>query len=103
MKNFILAVALAATSPALAHGKAGEHAKKGQHRDAPVSFDSKPAVGTWAKCPVSGDVFKIAPDTEFATYEGRVYAFCCEECKPDFDKNPAKFAGKRKTGPASVN
>ena len=27
-----------------------------------------------------------------ATYEGRVYAFCCPDCKPDFDKDPAKYA-----------
>jgi len=95
MKNFVLALTLAAASPAFAHGKAEEHKKHGEKRDAPTSFESKPAVGTWAKCPVSGDVFKVGPDTEFATYQGRVYAFCCTDCKPDFDKNPAKFADKR--------
>jgi YHS domain-containing protein len=95
MEKFVLALALAAASPALAHGSPEEHAKHGEHKDAPKSFKTKPAVGTWAKCPVSGDVFKVGPDTEFATYKGRVYAFCCTDCKPDFDKNPAKFADKR--------
>jgi YHS domain-containing protein len=93
MKKIILAVALAA-SPVLAHGKAGEHAKKGKHGDAPVSFEKQPAPGTWAKCPVSGDVFRVGQETEFVTYKGRVYAFCCPDCKPDFEKDPAKYAVK---------
>ena len=93
MRKLILAVALAA-SPVLAHGHEGQHAKKGEHRDAPTSFEKQPPQGTWAKCPVSGDVFQVGKDTEFATYNGRVYAFCCPDCKPDFDKDPAKFADK---------
>ena len=103
MKKFVLALALAAAVPAFAHGTAEEHAKKGQKHDAPTSFATRPPAGTWAKCPVSGDIFKVGPDTEFATYEGRVYAFCCTDCKPDFDKDPAKFADKRQKKPASVN
>ncbi len=101
MKIPLLLAAILATGPAFAHGEEhhapSNHAKKGQHKNAPTSFDTQPAVGTWAKCPVSGDVFKVGPETEFATYEGRVYAFCCNECKPDFVKNPAKFADKKKS------
>jgi YHS domain-containing protein len=94
MRKLILAVALAA-SPVLAHGQEGHHAKKGEQRDAPVSFEKQPPPGTWAKCPVSGDVFQVGKETEFATYDGRVYAFCCTDCKPDFDKDPARYAQKR--------
>jgi YHS domain-containing protein len=97
VKPLILAMALAA-APAFAHehgDHASRHAKKGEHRDAPTSFEKQPAPGTWAKCPVSGEVFRVGPDTEFAAYDGRVYAFCCPDCKPDFDKDPAKYAGKR--------
>lgn len=94
MKTILLALALV-SSPVLAHDMPGHHAKKGEHRDAPTSFEKQPPPGTWAKCPVSGDVFKVGADTEFATYNGRVYAFCCPDCKPDFDKDPAKYAGKR--------
>ena len=95
MKALLLAVAVAA-APALAHehGHSG-HGRKGEHRDAPTSFEEQPPPGTWAKCPVSGDVFRVGQDTEFATYDGRVYAFCCPDCKPDFDKDPAKYADKR--------
>jgi YHS domain-containing protein len=101
MKTIILAVVLAA-SPVLAHGKAGHHGKAGtpsgpRAADVPSSFEKQPGNGTWAKCPVSGEVFQVEPDTEFATYEGRVYAFCCPDCKPDFDKDPAKFAAKKRT------
>ncbi len=98
MKTMLIALALAAT-PALAqegeHHAPSNHARKGQHQKAPRSFDKQPPEGTWARCPVSGDVFKVGPETEFATYEGRVYAFCCDECKPDFEKNPSKYADKK--------
>ncbi len=99
MKSIVIAVAIAA-APAFAH-EAGHHApsnhaKKGRHADAPTSFDKQPAVGTWAKCPVSGDVFKVGQETQFETYQGRVYAFCCDECKPDFVKDPAKYADQKK-------
>ncbi len=94
MKTLLFALALAA-SPVLAHDMPKHHATKGEHRDAPTSFEKQPPVGTWAKCPVSGDVFRVGADTEFATYGGRVYAFCCPDCKPDFDKDPAKYADKR--------
>jgi YHS domain-containing protein len=91
VKALLLAVALAAV-PAVAHDHPANHARKGEHRDAPTSFEKQPAPGTWAKCPVSGDAFRVGPETEFATYEGRVYAFCWPDCKPDFDKDPAKYA-----------
>jgi YHS domain-containing protein len=98
MKILLIAVALAA-APALAHEDGhhppSNHAAKDQHQDAPRSFDKQPSEGTWARCPVSDDVFKVGKETQFATYRGRVYAFCCEECKPDFAKNPAKFADKK--------
>jgi YHS domain-containing protein len=99
MKTQLMLAALLASAPALAHD--GDHAKpaghsvKGAPADAPRSFDKQPPEGTWAKCAVSGDVFKVSSDTEFATYEGRVYAFCCPDCKPDFVKNPANYADKK--------
>src|SRR5438128_3821046 len=96
MKSLVLALALTA-APAFAHehDAPSNHAKKGQHQDAPRSFDKQPAEGTWARCPVSGDVFKVSSETDFVTYEGRVYAFCCPDCKPDFVKNPSKYADKK--------
>jgi YHS domain-containing protein len=93
MKGLLIAALLLGT-PAVAHEADKAEAKK--HADAPRSFDSQPPVGTWARCPVSGDVFQVAKDTQFASYGGRVYAFCCDDCKPDFVKNPAKYADPTK-------
>ena len=92
MKAILIALSLA-TVPAFAHDKHDKAAM--QHKDAPRSFDKQPPEGTWARCAVSGDVFKVGPETQFATYEGRTYAFCCPDCKPDFDKDPAKYADKK--------
>lgn len=101
MKTTLLVASLLAAAPAWAHGEEhhapSSHAKKDQHADAPRSFDGQPPEGTWARCPVSGDVFRVGKETQFATYEGRTYAFCCEDCKPDFLKDPAKYAEKKKT------
>ena len=95
----LLTAALLAAAPALAHEgdhhRPSSHAKEGDHAAAPRSFDKQPPEGTWARCPVSGDVFKVGKQTQFETYAGRVYAFCCDECKPDFVKDPVKFADKK--------
>ncbi len=90
----ILVAALLAPAPVFAHEKAPAEAK--QHQDAPSSFDKQPPPGTWAKCSVSGDVFQVDKDTDFATHGGRVYAFCCPDCRPDFLKSPAKYTDKKK-------
>ncbi len=100
MKAILIAAALALAAPAFAHALADDHkpenhAKAGEHRDAPRSFDKKPAEGTWATCAVSGDVFQVDKNTQFAEHGGRWYAFCCPDCKPDFDKDPAKYADKK--------
>lgn len=50
------------------------------------------AVGTKAKCPVSGESFTVGAKTVQVTYQGKRYAFCCPDCQPAFAKNPAKYA-----------
>ena len=62
---------------------------------APVAFDSTPALGTKAFCPVSKEAFTISAKTAMATYKGKTYAFCCPECKPEFEANPEKFAAAK--------
>ena len=93
----LLAAAALASAPAFAHGKdCKDESKKadkaGAQADAPSSFASKPAAGTMAKCPVTGEVFKIGEKTRFAEHGGRWYAFCCPGCGNDFAKDPAKYA-----------
>ena len=58
------------------------------------AFDHKPNVGEKAACAVSGEKFEVAADTKVAEYKGKWYAFCCDECEPDFKKDPAKFAAQ---------
>lgn len=59
--------------------------------DAENGFEKKPAVGTKAKCPVTGNEFTVSKDTQFSEYKGKYYGFCCPGCKPEFDKNPPKY------------
>jgi len=52
----------------------------------------KLAVGADAKCPVTGEDFKVKDSTVQVTYNGKRYAFCCADCQPTFAKDPAKYA-----------
>jgi YHS domain-containing protein len=52
----------------------------------------KLAVGTAAKCPVTGEDFTVKESTVQVTYNGKRYAFCCADCQPTFAKDPAKYA-----------
>ena len=43
-------------------------------------------------CPVRGQAIDaVTKDTEFSDYMGVRYYYCCEGCKPDFDKNQQKY------------
>ena len=48
--------------------------------------------GRKAKCPVSGEEFKVSAETKAVKYKGKTYYFCCGGCAPKFKKHPAKFA-----------
>jgi YHS domain-containing protein len=80
---------------------AGEPAKDGKKDEAQKeakiqkSFDSPPAVGTKAICPVMNSEFVVKEDSPRSEYQGRHYVFCCTGCKPMFDKDPGKYAGKK--------
>jgi YHS domain-containing protein len=53
---------------------------------------SKLAAGSAARCPVTGEDFKVKESTVQVTYNGKRYAFCCADCQPTFAKDPAKYA-----------
>lgn len=38
------------------------------------------------------EVAKATKEKMFADYKGNRYFFCCGGCKPEFNKNPAKYA-----------
>ncbi len=58
------------------------------------AFDHKPNPGEKAECPISGEKFEVAADTKVVEHKGRWYALCCDECEPDFKKDPDKYAAK---------
>lgn len=80
------------------HHDGDHHAAEGHHdhagEDAPVAFDTAPAVGTMAKCPISGEVFKVEADTDRAEHDGKHYVFCCSNCSEKFNSDPAQFVSK---------
>ncbi len=69
---------------------------------------AKPAAAVSAAplvCPVTHEKIASA-DKAYAkeTYKGKTYYFCCPDCKPQFDKNPAAYiklasAGSPKSSP----
>jgi len=72
-----------------------EQAPAGQKQVVPVAgAPAKIAVGQKAHCPVTGEEFVVAASTVQVEHEGKHFAFCCAECQPAFDKDPAKFAKK---------
>lgn len=50
-------------------------------------------------CPVTGTkIASAAKAYSRETYKGKTYYFCCPECKPAFDKTPAKFIANAAKG-----
>jgi YHS domain-containing protein len=74
-----------------AMGEGHQGHDKAKATGAKNGFDKKPAVGTKATCPVTGNEFTVSKDTQFSQYKGKYYAFCCPGCKPQFDKSPEKY------------
>ena len=66
-------------------------AKSFQTSLSPSSSSATTPVNTL--CPVMGG--KVDPKYT-VTHEGKVIAFCCPGCIPEFKKDPAKFMGKLK-------
>ena len=78
MKAFFIALSLAATLGSVAPAS-------------PVSAKAKPAAAVLV-CPVTGEkIASIKDAAGHSTYKGKTYYFCCESCKPMFDKNPEKY------------
>jgi YHS domain-containing protein len=60
----------------------------GEFNTNPAKYAPKQVV----RCPVSGEVVKDPGKAQTASYKGRSYYFCCAKCKPEFSKNPEKYA-----------
>ena len=43
-------------------------------------------------CPVlHNPIDKVTKETQFSDFKGVRYYYCCDGCKPQFDKNPDKY------------
>lgn len=59
---------------------------------APVAKPAVKARPAALVCPVTGETIASVKDAVGSSvYKGKTYYFCCESCKPTFDKNPAKY------------
>ena len=60
---------------------------------APAAATDPPpfALGTKMKCAVTGEEFTVSAKTTQIVHDGKRYAFCCSDCLPEFNKNPAKY------------
>lgn len=83
MKNLIITMAALATLSGTAY--AGP-----QHTHSHVIAQNKKTV---LICPVTGDkISSVRTAAGHSAFKGKTYYFCCADCKPRFDKSPAKFA-----------
>jgi len=53
-----------------------------------LTFAAGPVNDT---CPVKGKPIRLIFRT---TYKGQVVAFCCQDCKAEFEKNPGRYTVK---------
>ena len=83
--------AAATSAKPMDEGHAGMQPMLDSADGASKSFDHKPAAGEKAICPVSSEAFSVTADTKVQQVDGRWYAFCCDDCAPDFAKDPAKY------------
>ncbi len=61
---------------------------------ADAKTEAKPKPDNLTTCPVSGDKLGEMGSPFVFTYEGQEVKLCCKDCRPKFDKEPAKFMAK---------
>jgi hypothetical protein len=52
---------------------------------------SRAKPGDLARCPVSGAVFRVQPDSPIVEHAGKKAAVCCDGCKERFVQSPERF------------
>ena len=67
--------------------------KKGEKKPEVKKDAAKKAV---VKCPVTGEEIKDPAKAPSSEYQGKKVCFCCEKCKPKFDKDPSKYVKAEK-------
>lgn len=94
IQTFLL-IALGACQGQASHDHS-QHDHGADHGPAPPAVGVLPIGNAHpGYCPVQGDELEVAEATSdpklHSDFEGKRYLFCCEECKPLFDRNPRKY------------
>lgn len=82
------------------HGSLQFHSDKrqGAHQHSPA-LQRKSARKNGLICPVTGDkIASVKASVGHTAYKGKTYYFCCADCKPRFDKAPARFVKNAAAG-----
>lgn len=94
MKLFIAIAATFAVAGG-AFAQTAAPAPKPAAKPAPKAAPAKVAAKTEkivTICALQNEEVKDLKTAEKSTYKGVTYYFCCSGCKPQFDKDPAKYA-----------
>ncbi|MGI8924314.1 MAG: YHS domain-containing protein [Fimbriimonadales bacterium] len=87
--NKITLIAVGGTALAFAGWQIATTERPAEQDEKPVPYRN---AGGKLVCPVMKTVIASEKKASgFSDYKGKRYYFCCDACKPAFDKNPAKF------------
>jgi YHS domain-containing protein len=95
--SFTIAGAMFAAGVAMAGDMSGMNMPATAPTSQPAADNSAVDLGNTV-CPVSGD--KVGDSKLTATYDGKIYHFCCDDCPKAFAKDPAKYAKAVAADPA---
>jgi YHS domain-containing protein len=93
----LAATALAADMPGMPGMKADGHPAATAPASQPAAQSTDLDLGN-TKCAVTGDA--VGDSKLTASYDGKIYHFCCEDCPVAFKKDPAKYAKAVAADPA---
>ena len=95
-KHLLLIGLIAATSTLIGCGKTENPPAKEQPADSAAPAAKTVAVKPYPlqTCIVSGEKLGSMGEPPVLVYQGQEIKFCCKNCKPDFEKDPAKFLSK---------
>lgn len=68
---------------------------------APAAKPAAPKSAAVLVCPVTHEkIASVKAAVGHSVYKGKTYYFCCSDCKPKFDKNPAAYVKSASVGTA---
>lgn len=87
----IFAIACGGASPPAHEPGHHEETGHGAQDEADVKVNGDAKVGDKTRCPVSGEVFKVAADQPKVEHKGKTYYACCAHCQKQLQSDPEKY------------